>query len=143
MARGGTNGAMHLIETDDPYAADLLISLRTPYAERIYSGDKRYEFRRVRMNAQPGQRVLIYESYPVKRVKAAFTIGPNSRLGISALEALALEKPGAARRDLAVYLQGARTVSALEITDLHLLDARELGEATGLVRAPQSYCSLR
>jgi predicted transcriptional regulator len=120
-----------------------LMSLRSVYAQRILSGDKRYEFRRVRMQAKAGETVLIYESHPTRLVTGCFTVGAGSRWGISVGEALKLEKSGAARADLAEYLAGATCVTALEVIDPVRLDRPlSLLDATGLARGPMSYCRL-
>lgn len=120
-----------------------LMSLKTRYCERIFSGDKRYEFRRVRMQAKVGDVVLVYESYPTKRVAGHFTVGPLSRIGIAVAEALELEHAGEARDDLARYLDGAPTVTALQITGLVRYEGgRDLGEMTGHASGPMSYCRL-
>lgn len=138
MARGGTHNTSQLAVATRP--PQWLISLKSQYAGRIKSGDKRYEFRRVRMNAQVGDTVLVYESYPTKRVTAQFVVGEASQFGITVQQALKLEKPGEARKDLAEYLAGAKTVTALEITELDVFATPQtLKDATGLERGPMSY----
>lgn len=120
--------------------ADLVMSLRSKYAERIKTGDKVFEFRRTRMNAPAGTLVLVYESLPTGLVTMRFRVGEASQYAITVDEALALEKPGPARDDLATYLTGARCVTAMQITELEVLDPPvTLKAATGLDRAPMSY----
>ncbi len=67
-----------------------------------------FEFRWGRMNAKPSDMVAIYENHPTKQVTGHFIISPASVFGIPVESALWLEKAGAARRDLAVYLTGAK-----------------------------------
>jgi predicted transcriptional regulator len=116
-----------------------IMSIKSKYTGRIYSGDKRYEFRKRRMNVQVGDEIVIYESWPTKLVTGSFIAGPLSRFGITRDEALMLEHPGKAREDLARYLGDAQVITALEITELRKTEPQGLHEATGLDKGPVSY----
>jgi len=53
----------------------LLISIRPQYAEKILSGEKTIEFRRVRPNVQAGDLCLMYASGAQRALVGAFTVG--------------------------------------------------------------------
>lgn len=51
---------------------DVIISIRHPFAKRIYSGEKLYEFRKRRPNIAVGTRCWIYEPLPIGKVTGFF-----------------------------------------------------------------------
>lgn len=52
-----------------------LVSVRPRYAEKIYSGEKRVELRKVRPPVSAGSLVLLYESAPIKALTGLFVVG--------------------------------------------------------------------
>jgi predicted transcriptional regulator len=56
-------------------AASVLLSIKPEFAEKIFSGLKRYEFRRVIFKSKSVSRVVVYASSPVQRVVGEFAVG--------------------------------------------------------------------
>ena len=54
--------------------ARFLISLDPKWARATYQRRKQVEFRRVRMNVEPGDESVIYETHPVGRVTGYFHV---------------------------------------------------------------------
>jgi len=52
----------------------VLLSIKPEFAEKILSGTKRYEFRRVLFKSKSVSRIVIYASSPVQRVVGEFEI---------------------------------------------------------------------
>lgn len=52
----------------------VLLSIKPEYAERIFNGTKRYEFRRVVFKEPDIQTVVVYVSTPVKKVIGEFEL---------------------------------------------------------------------
>lgn len=52
---------------------DILLSIKPEYANRIFDGSKRYEFRK-RVPKQPIDKVYVYASAPVKKVIGYFFV---------------------------------------------------------------------
>src|SRR5689334_2187195 len=65
----------------------VLLSIRPRFAEQIFAGLKRYEFRRVVFRSTCVSKILVYASHPVRRVIGEFEVA-----GILALEARELWK---------------------------------------------------
>ena len=113
------------------------MSIRPRYAEAIYGGSKRYEFRRVRSRIRTGDRVLVYECTPISRVTGEFRVG-DVVTGTPA-ELLALEHSDG-RAEIERYLFGAHVASAIEIVDaIRWKKAREWQEFLRGRKPPQSY----
>lgn len=123
----------------------VLISIKPRYAKKIWSREKRYEFRR----AVPKERVplktrfYVYESAPVKRVVGYFVVDViHSRECLMTLWDETKDFAGIGRLEYVRYFSGAKRPFALHIPFVKkLLFSRELCEI-GLKRAPQNYLYL-
>ena len=116
----------------------ILMSIKTYYADQIYSGHKSCEFRRVRCKFNPGDRIFIYESggrgmvTGECQVVAVHSGSPN--------EVIANEVNFSAREEAQEYLRGCRVASAILINNVtRWKPARDLEAAFPGVRPPQSY----
>jgi predicted transcriptional regulator len=52
----------------------VLLSIKPEFADKIFSGVKRFEFRRVLFRAPSVSRVIVYASHPVKKVVGEFQV---------------------------------------------------------------------
>lgn len=120
---------------------DVIMAIRPALAASIYSGEKCFEFRRVRVNIRSGDRVLIYESSPVSRLTGEFVVG---RLVVGTpYQVTTLERNHASRDAVRIYLLGARRASAIEILcPRRWASAIALSRVSANLRAPQSYVFL-
>src|SRR5258708_25925479 len=53
----------------------ILLSIKPEFVEKIFSGLKRYEFRRVMFKSKSVTKVVVYASPPVHRVLGEFEVG--------------------------------------------------------------------
>jgi predicted transcriptional regulator len=53
---------------------DVLLSIRPHFAERIFDGSKKYEYRRTIFSRADVQKVIVYASSPVKKIVGEFRI---------------------------------------------------------------------
>lgn len=112
-----------------------VMSIRSEHAARIYSGDKRFEFRRRRPRFSPGLKIYIYEPLPVRAVTGHFRVASVADLG----DLDALESDQNARELVRCYLRGALQPTAIEIVEATELDVPVTLEHFGVTTAPQSY----
>jgi predicted transcriptional regulator len=91
----------------------LVVSIRPHFAAAAYGRNKLFEYRRVRMNARSGDRVLVYESWPISKVTGEFRVGRV--IVASTADLVQLERDPQLRTLVQRYLQGARVGTALEI----------------------------
>ncbi|WP_145011398.1 hypothetical protein [Mycobacterium marseillense] len=113
-----------------------VMAIRSEHAERIYRGDKRFEFRRQRPRFTTGLKIFIYEPTPVRAVTGHFHVA-----GLIAIDnnLRALEEDDCARVIVESYLRGARRPTAIRVAGPKRLDRPLSLEALGLKAAPQSY----
>jgi predicted transcriptional regulator len=113
------------------------MSLRPEWAEALYTHEKRYEFRRRRFDADPGDVVVIYETRPVSLVTGQFRIGAV-HYGTPA-ELQRLESDRTRARSVAAYLKGARQGTALEVSEVERYPTPRSLAALGIEKPPMSY----
>jgi len=123
-----------------PSRRTAVFSLWKAYADAIWTGEKRYEFRRRKMSVSPGDRVLVYETAPASAVVGEFIAGalvwgPPARVRAAVGAA---GGPG-----LDEYFAGATLVSGVRVVaPLHYARPRLLSDF-GMSRPPLSYAFLR
>src|SRR4051812_18534025 len=95
-----------------PALTTAVMAIRSHHADRIYCGDKQFEFRRQRPRFIPGLKVFIYEPTPVQAVTGYFHVAAliDFDENLSSLEADQHE-----RVIVESYLQGARRPTAIGI----------------------------
>ena len=54
---------------------NVLLSIKPTFVERIFNGEKLYEFRKVIFKKDKIDHIYIYSSYPVKKIVGRFEIG--------------------------------------------------------------------
>ncbi len=123
------------------YQQQILLAITPSFASLVYGGEKRYEFRRVRMAAASGANVHLYEVAPVRAVTGSFIVGeviygtPDELIG--------LEQDASVRRRIYNYLLGATFATALQIIEPRKFHTPLAISNYGLSRPPQSYIYLR
>jgi predicted transcriptional regulator len=122
-----------------------LISIHPEYAEKIFAGEKRLEFRRV-WAAQPVDVLAIYATAPVQRIVGLAWIEHVHHGGKSKLWELGKRYGGGiSRRKLFAYLDGRKEAVALAIGQCRrfteMLDPRLVFDAN--FKPPQSFRYLR
>lgn len=120
---------------------DVIISIRHPFAEKIYQNDKTVVLRRRRLSLDLGTRVWIYEPLPVGKVTGLFIYR-----GLYCEKPMILwhillkykERVGIDIKDFLKYCDGADKMYAWIIDQpcrCRPFDLRNIG----ISRAPQSY----
>lgn len=122
-----------------------LISIHPEYTEKILSGEKRLEFRRI-WAAQPVDVLVIYATAPVQRIVGLAVIeGVHQGSKTKLWELGKLHGGGISRRKLFAYLDGREDAVALVIGKCHrlteALDPRRLFGSN--FKPPQSFRYLR
>ena len=55
-------------------SSKVLLSIKPEFAEKIFSGDKKYEYRRLTFKKHQIQTIVVYASSPIKKVVGEFEI---------------------------------------------------------------------
>lgn len=121
----------------------VLISIKPRFVEKILSGEKVLEFRRV-WAASAVDTLVIYSSSPVQRIVAVARVNTTHSGSPTFLWKLAKEMGGGvSRRQLYEYFRGKRNGFAIELGNVQLI-AQQI-DPCGIFpkfRPPQSYCYL-
>jgi predicted transcriptional regulator len=91
-----------------------LLSIKPEYAERIFDGSKKFEYRRL-IFKQPVQRVIVYASSPIRKVIGEFEIDCILHDSIAALWNSTKEMSGVGKKFFESYFAGKETGYAIQI----------------------------
>lgn len=117
----------------------VLLSIKPEYSEQIYSGQKRYEFRKS-IFSKDVQTVVIYTTMPVGKVTGEFTVktvhsGPPRDIWV-----LAREFAGVPWRFFFKYFHGRKQAYAIEVNEVtQYPEPLDLSEVMGAGSPPQSF----
>ena len=128
-------------------AAPLLISLRPPFAELVFSGLKQVELRRRFADFVKGRQVFIYVSSPERVLRGGFRVEQVWKGTPEKIWSKVSEVAGVNRPDFDAYYQGSEIAYALCIADLWEFQSpirlRTLRDDLGCFAAPQSWRYLK
>jgi len=121
---------------------NVLLSIKPEYADRIFAGEKLFEFRRV-VPKQDVERVFVYASAPVQRIIGEFTVRKVVTTTPEKLWRRTHTHAGIARDAFMRYFDGCAEAHALEVAEARRyeqpIDPRERDEK---FRPPQSFVYL-
>ena len=115
-----------------------MMSIKPRFAEAILRGEKTMEFRRTRPGLEPGTRVLIYASAPVKAVVGWFEVGQIHDLSPERLWGHAAACGGVTRDEFDAYFAGCELAFGIELARTGRIEPTSPG-----IRPPQSWQYLR
>lgn len=113
-----------------------VMAIRSHHADRIYRGDKQFEFRRRRPRFTRGLKVFIYEPTPLQAVTGYFNVATLIDVDHNLCE---LEQDHHERLMIESYLQSAARPTAIEIAQPMRLDQPVSLASLGVKVVPQSY----
>jgi predicted transcriptional regulator len=121
----------------------LLISIRPKYAEKIFSGIKTVELRRVRPRLKSGDLVLVYVSSPTKALMGAFEVDSVTGGSPRQIWEKFNGKSGLTKSEFNDYYEGAKQAFAVVLKRLWKSEKpvklTQLRRNRSGFRPPQSY----
>ena len=118
----------------------VLLSIKPEFVEKIFSGSKRYEFRRIIFKNKKIKRVIVYASAPVQKVIGEFDVEDILSLDVDKLWRKTKKYSGINKEPFFDYFLGKEVGHAIKITNVHRYDTPlNLHEAFDLERPPQSF----
>ena len=119
-----------------------LLSIRPQYSERILSGHKRFELRKRKLGAVPGDVVVIYTSAPTQALTGAFLVEGELEMPVATLWRQHRMELGIQEEDYAEYFRNADRAVAIAIgrtVTIHHIPLDELRRVRPGFTPPQSY----
>lgn len=118
----------------------VLLSIKPEFVAKIFSGEKRFEFRRVLFRSQRVETVVVYASSPVKRVVGEFRVGGILALSRESLWRRTRRHSGIQKDRFDDYFVGKDTAYAIMICEPQLYSQPlALDRVCGSSRPPQSF----
>lgn len=118
----------------------VILSIKPVHVQKIISGAKRYEFRRVIFRDRSACVVYIYSTSPVKKIIGKFRVGKILDDHPESLWEQLHEYSGLTRKDFYAYFSGKTRGYAIEITNLELFEEPiDPGKLIPNFVAPQSF----
>lgn len=125
---------------NSPKPTRALLSIRPEFAHAIFTGKKKFEFRR-NYFAREVDIVVVYVSAPIKLVLGEFDLAGYVHTTIEALWEQTKHYGGISRDRFFAYFSGLEKGYALQIGDVRQYESPTLIQALG-VRPPQSFVYL-
>jgi type I restriction enzyme S subunit len=123
---------------------DILISINPEYVDKIVKGEKRYEFRKRRINIDGVDRFYIYSTAPVKKIVARMVVDRVIEGTPKEIWSACRRYSGVDEKDFYGYYAGSKVAYALSIKSVSPL--RPPIDPYKKCRGfwpPQSYCYIR
>lgn len=125
---------------------EIIISIKPQYSSMIFSGSKTVELRKkIGTLFEPGSKIYIYSSSPVKMLAGEATIASIQAGTPSAIAQVALEKGGISKDDFDKYFLDRKNAFVIYLNEIieyerkvPLASLRAAG-----ITPPQSYCYAR
>jgi len=121
----------------------VLLSVRSPHAERLLSGAKTVEFRRREWKVPDGAKVLLYESRARRAIVGSLIVVSTDVGSRSAMWVSHGATSGLTRREYREYFAGATLAVAIRVARVSQLDEPlplgELRRRSPAFHVPQSY----
>jgi len=125
----------------------LILSIRKPFADRIFDGCKTFELRRLRPRLLSGDRVFVYVPSPVQAFEGWFTVASVVSGSPTAVWRQVAGQAGVSRADYRNYFAGAKAAFAIEVERAQRFNEtialEHLQEAAPGFRPPQGYHYLK
>ncbi len=120
----------------------VLLSIKPEYVEKIFSGIKKYEYRRSIFKNKEIDTIVIYSSSPVKRIVGEFKIKNIIKDLPEKLWELSPENTGIDKIKFKEYFFMKEEGYAIEIGRIKKYKTPKLLEEVGVKKAPQSFLYL-
>ena len=116
----------------------VLLSIKPEYVSRIVSGEKKFEYRK-KIFRKKVEKIVIYSSFPEKRVIGEFEIGNIISDEINSLWNMTSDFSGISEKYFREYFSNNDIGYAIEIKSLLIYDSPQKLSELNIGRAPQSF----
>lgn len=119
---------------------NVLLSIKPEFAERIFQGSKRYEFRKVLFKKRNIDKVIVYASAPISKVIGEFEIDNILEHEVEELWEITKRYSGIPKEYYDMYFNGRKFGYAIKIRNSVLYDKPlELQKHFEVKVPPQSF----
>lgn len=119
----------------------ILLSVNPEYVERIFSGEKRYEYRK-RLPKEPIDKIIIYSTYPEMKVIGEVEVVDFIFGSPTAVWEQTKKSAGISREKYRKYFKGCKIAYAYQLGLTITYDTPKLLSDFGISNPPQSFIYL-
>jgi len=121
----------------------VILSIKPEFAEKIFNGSKKYEFRRSIFKDPTVKKIIVYASAPISKIVGEFEIDKILRSELNTLWSKTKEHSGISEEYYLKYFEGKKEGYALKIKNTHkYVDYFSIKDDFGLF-PPQSFAYLK
>ena len=121
----------------------VILSIKPEFAEKIFNGSKKYEFRRSIFKDPTVNKIIVYASAPISKIIGEFEIDKILRSELASLWSKTKEYSGISEEYYLKYFEGKKEGYALKIKKTHKYeDYLSIKDDLGLF-PPQSFAYLK
>jgi predicted transcriptional regulator len=117
----------------------VLLSIKPEFAEKIFSGEKKFEFRRAIFKDRSVKKVLVYASAPVQKVIGEFEIEEIVCQDIETLWKTTHRHAGITYEYFSGYFEGRKQGFAIKIKNLNRFSSAQCLKKDYNLVPPQSF----
>lgn len=119
-----------------------LLSIKPKYVEKIFSGEKKYEFRKILFKKQGVKSIVVYASSPVSKVIGEFNVRAILSMDVEELWEQTANHSGIDKSFFDEYFKGRSTGFAISVGRLNKYPRPLELKTLGIKYPPQSFCYL-
>lgn len=117
----------------------VLLSIKPEYVEKIFSGEKKYEFRKSIFKDKNVKSVIIYSTSPIKKIVGEFEIEKIIEENPEKLWSLSPENTGISKEKFFKYFENREKGYAIKIGKLTKYNQPKTLQDFSIKIAPQSF----
>ena len=117
----------------------ILLSIKPEFVKSIFSGNKEYEFRKIKCKRDV-ERIIIYSTNPVKLIVGEAKIETVLEDDLDIIWSETKNKAGIDKEFFDEYYNGKNTAIAYKLSNVIQYKTPKSLEEYGLTTAPQSFC---
>lgn len=119
----------------------VLLSIKPEFADLIFAGTKKFEFRRAIFRSQSVKTVVVYASSPIQQVIGEFDVGRVLELEVHELWKKTGKHGGIEKAYFDRYFEERDKGYAIEVTHPKLYKRpKSINSVAGTTKPPQSFC---
>lgn len=118
--------------------ATILLSIKPEYVKKIFSGEKKYEYRK-HLSQEPVERIIIYSTDPEQKVVGEIKVTGTLRMSPTRLWEQTKRDAGISREKFRKYFKGCKTAFAYKLDETTMYETPKELSDYGVSQAPQSF----
>lgn len=122
---------------------NIVLSIKPEYAEKIFEGSKKFEFRRAIFKRNDVKKVIVYSSSPVQKVIGEFEIDRIINSNLDSLWDETKSAAGITREYFDNYFSNKETGYAIKVGDIKRYDEPKCLKSDFNLSPPQSFAYIR